>query len=397
MPTPRRVINAKGPATVLGGARASAPVIDAVTAAMRDSVHIPELQGHVGAEVAKLLGAESAFVTGCAAAGMSIAVAAAVGGDDLAQVTSLPKPSHPRTEVVIQKGHMIIVGGCNADQVIRLGGGTPVEVGTAADCTDFQLAAAIGPNTAAGLFVDGERARGSGMLNLRDFARLCHDHGVPVIVDAAGSTAVAEFLRDGADLVIVSAHKWLRGPTAGIVAGRADLVHAAYLHSEFGVGRPMKAGKEGIAGVLAAVRAAEAGDDSARAQTERAVAANIVDQLAGLAGLTVREVPTEHESTAVTTVRIDVDPALANIQAWQLADATEAMDPSVALYDYEAAQGYLLIDPGFLDDGDDEIIAAAIRQVHERAQAEPFDIAEAPAPRFATLVERVQNWRTTGS
>ncbi len=397
MRTPRRVINAKGPATVLGGARVPDAVIDTMATAMRHSVHIPELQGHVGTEVARLIGAESAFVTGCAAAGMSIGVAAAIGGSDLAQVTSLPRPSHSRTEVVIQKGHMIIVGGCNADQVIRLGGGTPVEVGTAADCTDFQLTAGIGPNTAAALFVDGERANGSGMLSLREFARPCHEARVPVIVDAAGSTSPDEFLSEGADAVVVSAHKWFRGPTAGIVAGREDLVHAAYLHSEFGVGRPMKAGKEAIAGVLAAIQAWDAGDDDARAETERAVAAGIVSQLAGLPGLTVSEVPTDHESPAATTVRIDVDPATAHIQAWQLADRAEAMDPSVALYDYEAAQGYLLIDPGFLDQGDDDTIAAAIRQVLERAQAEPFDITVPPPPRFATLVERVQNWRTPAS
>lgn len=393
MPQPRRVINAKGPATVLGGARVSEPVIQATADAMRQSVHIPELQAHVGATIAELTGAESAFVTGCAAAGMAIGVAAAIGGADLAQVTSLPRTTHSRTEVVIQKAHMIIVGGCNADQVIRLGGGTPVEVGTAADCTDFQLGAELGPNTAAGMFVDGERAHGSGLLSLSQFAEQCHAAGVPVIVDAAGTVAPGQYLDAGADLVIISAHKWFRGPTAGIVVGRHDLIHAAYLHSEFGVGRPMKAGKEAIAGVLAAVQTWTAGPDASRQATERALATGLVKRLAGLAGITAAEAATQHESTAAATVRIDVDPAAAHLQAWQLADATEAMDPSVALYDYEAAQGYLLVDPGFLDEGDDELIAEAIRQVHSRAQAQPFDIAASPAPRFATLVERVENWR----
>lgn len=392
MTKPRRVVNGKGPATVLGGAQVHAKVIAAMTEAMRGSVHMGELQFSAGQEIASAIGAEAAFVTGCAAAGMSVGVAAAIGGADLSQVTSLPHALHDRTEVVIQKAHVIIVGGCDANQVIRLGGGRPVEVGTAADCADFHLAAGLGPRTAAALFVDGERAHGSGTLSLRQFADQCHEAGIPVIVDAAGTYDPGQFFADGADLVVFSIHKWFRGPTAGVIAGRKDLVDAAFLHGEFGVGRPMKAGKEGVAGALAAVRLWAAGDSGERTELERGLVDAIVDGLHGLPGLTAYAATTLHESTAPTSVRIDVDPADAKIQAWQLAARTEAMEPSVVLYDYEAAQGYLLVDPGFLTAGDAPEIVRAIRSALPDGPSEAADLTAAPPPRFATLARTMAAW-----
>ena len=46
---------------------------------------------------------------------------------------------------------------------------------------------------------------------------------------------------DGTTNALYSAHKFLGGPTAGIVAGKKDLVRAAYAQNG-GVGRGMKVG-----------------------------------------------------------------------------------------------------------------------------------------------------------
>ena len=77
----------------------------------------------------------------------------------------------------------------------------------------------------------------------------------------------AGFLAEGADIVVYSAHKFLGGPTAGIVAGRKDLVRAAFLQNR-GIGRGMKVGKESIVGTIAALEAwgqrDHAGDPGAR-------------------------------------------------------------------------------------------------------------------------------------
>ena len=69
----------------------------------------------------------------------------------------------------------------------------------------------------------------------------------------------------GADVAVYSAHKFLGGPTAGIVAGEAALVRAAFLQNG-GIGRGMKVGKEGMAGAIAALEAWEKRDHDARAR-----------------------------------------------------------------------------------------------------------------------------------
>jgi D-glucosaminate-6-phosphate ammonia-lyase len=75
-------------------------------------------------------------------------------------------------------------------------------------------------------------------------------------------------LAAGADIVIYSAHKFLGGPTAGIVAGRKDLVRATFLQN-IGIGRGMKVGKEGIVGTIAALAAWHKRDHDAIRRLER--------------------------------------------------------------------------------------------------------------------------------
>src|SRR6185437_15732386 len=103
--------------------------------------------------------------------------------------------------------------------------------------------------TAAGVFVVSHHVVDYGQVPLKRFAELCHAKGVPVIVDAASEYDLHGFLASGADLVVYSAHKFLGGPTAGIVAGRKSLVRATFLQN-CGIGRGMKVGKEGIAGAI---------------------------------------------------------------------------------------------------------------------------------------------------
>ena len=59
-------------------------------------------------------------------------------------------------------------------------------------------------------------------------------------------------LATGADLVVLSAHKYLAAPTAGLIVGRAGLVQSCRAQ-ERGIGRAMKPTKEAILGVLAAL------------------------------------------------------------------------------------------------------------------------------------------------
>jgi seryl-tRNA(Sec) selenium transferase len=64
---------------------------------------------------------------------------------------------------------------------------------------------------------------------------------------------VRELVASGADVVLVSAQKYLAAPTAGLVLGDAALV-AAVDAQHGGIGRGMKPSKEALAGVIAALQ-----------------------------------------------------------------------------------------------------------------------------------------------
>jgi D-glucosaminate-6-phosphate ammonia-lyase len=97
-----------------------------------------------------------------------------------------------------------------------------------------------------------------GAFGLEPVAKVAHESGIPVLVDAAaeGLTIPNAHLERGADLVAYSGGKAMRGPqTAGLLLGRADLIRAAWTNSSphHTFGRAMKVGKEEIMGMLAAV------------------------------------------------------------------------------------------------------------------------------------------------
>ena len=170
----------------------------------------------------------------------------------------------------------------------------------------YQLEGAIGPRTAAAVYVVSHHAVGYGQIPLPEFCRICRAHGVPVIVDAASEYDLKGFLAAGADLVIYSAHKFLGGPTAGIVAGRKDLVRAAYLQN-CGIGRGMKVGKESIAGAMAALEAWAQRDHAAVRALERDHLELWLDCLGRLPGLDVAIVP-DPTDNPLDRLEVQVDP-----------------------------------------------------------------------------------------
>ncbi|MCI0419503.1 MAG: selenocysteine synthase, partial [Acidobacteria bacterium] len=85
--------------------------------------------------------------------------------------------------------------------------------------------------------------------------------GIPSLIDAAADVPPAEnlsaYIKMGYDLVAFSGGKGIKGPQcSGLLLGRKDLIHAAYLngspHSD-SVGRGGKVGKEEIVGLMTAV------------------------------------------------------------------------------------------------------------------------------------------------
>ena len=267
------VINASGRMTNLGGSAIAADVAQVMAQAGQDYVEIDELQLAVGREIAQLISSEDAMVTTGAAAGIALMVAACIAGTDLRRVQSLPDALDRPNEIVIQAGHQVNFG-APVNQMIAIGGGRPLPIGTVNNVLEQHLISALGPRTAAFLYVQSHHTVQKGMLPLDHCIEVCRAHNIPVLIDAAAEENLLRYTSSGAALIAFSGGKAIEGPTSGIVAGRADLIDACRAQRH-GIGRPMKVGKEALVGLFKAVTMYMKRD----ADQERRCQSAIVDRL----------------------------------------------------------------------------------------------------------------------
>jgi L-seryl-tRNA(Ser) seleniumtransferase len=242
----RPVINCKGTFTIISGSLSLPEVKQAMMEASRHYVHIVELLEGVGKRLAELTGAEFGMVSSGCAAALAHATAAAIAGGNPERMQRLPNLAGMKNEVIAPNYSRNVY-----DHAVRMLGIRFINVEN-----EQELRAAIGPRTALVMVL--ATPEDAGPFGLELIARVAHESNVPVLVDAAAEdlTVPNVHLRRGADLVAYSGGKALRGPqSAGLLLGRKDLVKAAWLNSapHHAFGRPMKAGKEDIMGMLAAV------------------------------------------------------------------------------------------------------------------------------------------------
>ena len=360
------VINVSGTMTGLGASSAGKPVVDACAAILPHFVKMHELQALASETIARLTGAEAGFVTASASAGITLSIAGCMTGLDPAAAERLPDAAGLRNEVVIQAGHLCHYG-VPVDQSIRLPGAAVVPVGQSTQVLDHQLTGAINERTAAALYVVSHHVVDYGQIPFDAFVALCHEANLPVIVDAASEYDLRGFIEAGADLAIYSAHKFLGGPTAGLVAGTADRVRAAYLQN-IGIGRGMKVGKESIYGAIAALKAWEARDHAAIRKAERQALDAWLAALADRPGIDATIVP-DPTNNPLDRLRIDIDPVVAGASARAIAAALAAGDPAVIVRDHEVEQGWIQLDPCNLLPGQMAMVAERLAAVCGAAAA----------------------------
>jgi len=187
----------------------------------------------------------------------------------------------------------------------------------------------------------------------------------PVLVDAAAERPDVPnpYLAMGADAVAYSGGKCLRGPQAsGLVLGRRDLLWTAWLHASphHGLARPMKAGKEEIMGLLAAVEAWVQGrDHAAEWRAWEGYLACIAR--AGEALPTVRtEVVPPGVANVAPNLCIRWDAATLGITPEEAYRALESGEPPIALH--VRADG-LQVNPYMMESGEDAIVAERLYAV----------------------------------
>ncbi|UFU03572.1 aminotransferase class V-fold PLP-dependent enzyme [Ruania suaedae] len=284
-----RIVNAAATLTKLGGSVMRPETLAAMADAGSRYIDLPQAYRRAGEHLAALTGNEAAAVTAGAAAGLSLAVASCVtvGHEDVLE--SFPAiPAHLPDEVVMLTPQR------NAyDLSARQLGVRIVEC----EADPQALAAVLGPRTACVLWFAGTQYPAPG-ITLPEIVALAHERQVPVLVDAAAQIPPVSSLwhytvEAGADLVVFSGGKGLRGPqTSGLVLGRGDLVAGVGVHASphHGIGRGYKVGKEELAGIVHAVEASLAADEPALLQSYEDQVRTWIEELTGATGPAVAAV-----------------------------------------------------------------------------------------------------------
>ena len=97
----RRIINAWGVATELGGWTPTVHVVQAMEEANESQVDMQELLRKSGDFIANLLGVESAFITSAGAPAQALSTAACMAGTDQEKIARLPDTTGMKNEIVI--------------------------------------------------------------------------------------------------------------------------------------------------------------------------------------------------------------------------------------------------------------------------------------------------------
>lgn len=282
----------------LSGSRMTPEVMQAMLQANQFFVDMNELNEAAGKRIAELIGAEAAMVSAGGFSSMILGAAACLTGTDPEKLDALPHPNWPRRECLIQKRHRF-----DYDRAYRAAGMTIVEAETRE-----ALVAKISERTAmiaALAAVEEQREFGPPKpkklaLPPEDFVLMPEEliaigkkAGVPVLVDMASdlppASNLTRWFKEGADLVVVSGGKGLRGPqSTGILAGRKDLIEAASLNAapHGNIGRGMKVGKEEIVALVVAVEAYVKRDHQKDIETWNERARWLAAELQGIGGLT---------------------------------------------------------------------------------------------------------------
>ena len=283
------VINAGGTHTTHGGSMMRPEVREAMSLAAESFVDLVELKRATGRFVAEITGAEAGMICSGAAGGLVLATAAVMTGTDPEKIAQLPNSTGMKNEILMQRNNPSGYTKCH-----EYAGATLTYAGNDSGATQAQLADAITDDTAAILhtFAYGPARPGLTLPETVEVARNARNP-LPVIVDGAAMLPPKEnltkYISEGADLVTFSGGKYIGGPqSAGLLAGRTELVEAALLNSGPGmaVGRPQKVGREELVGMATALQLFVESDDEARIDAMQRRAQHISDRLQGIPGIT---------------------------------------------------------------------------------------------------------------
>jgi L-seryl-tRNA(Ser) seleniumtransferase len=362
----RPVINASATLTKLGGSIMPAEVIQAMQDAARAHIDIEEMHTRVGAKLAEITGNEAAMVSTGAAAGIVLAIAACMTGGKRELAQLLPHAEKlPKNEVIMFTSHRN-----GYDFAVRQTGATVIEIGTDDHTDPAELEAALNERTAAFIWFQGAMS-GYADLPIEQVIAMCSAKNVPVIVDGAAQLPPVEnlwrFTEQGAACAIFSGGKDLRGPqVSGLVVGRRWLIDAMRpLGSpNQGIGRPMKVGKEEMAGLLAAVKRYITLDHEERRERDERVVAAWGATLNEIAGVTAQRSFPNEAGQPLPRCEFIIDSNITGITRDDVVKQLWEGEPRIAVA--EAGEYGIYLNAMTLSDEEANVVAQRLKQILKR-------------------------------
>src|SRR5436190_14351739 len=365
----RPFINCCSVRTMHGGSLMLPRVRAAVDAASRQFVNLDELMDAAGRRIAELTGAEWGIVTCGSAAAVALGTAACVAGNDPAKMLRLPFTDGMVNRVIIPRQQRFAY-----DQAVRMIGCHIVEIDTREEL-DRALEEPV-----AMVVLLGKQEHLSAV-RLEEIAAVVKPRGIPIMVDAASEhiERPSPWLQSGADLVIYSGGKFLRGPqTSGLLLGSKRLCQAAWRNGSphQALGRPMKVSKEDIIGVVTALEYwFGERDRSAERQQWYDDCRVIADRVATIPGAK-GEIVEPQGVDRVPRLKITWDRDKYPLDGLGLRNRTLDGEPRVMLDDNSVSENSIAVDPFQLQPGEaaqvgDAVVAVLRASLTNRPPAEP--------------------------
>ena len=358
------IINAAGDMTVFGGSTVTRGMQTAMEEANEYFVNMPELLEKTGRYVASLLGCEGALITSGCFAALVLSCAAIMAGKDPDKIARIPDTTGMKNEFLIQKRMRY-----HYDRFPSVAGGKLVEVGDEEKTTAEQLEAAIGPNTAAIVYLARVEEE-EGFLSIPEVVSIAKSKGVAVVIDAAGEVYPLERMRwlpnCGADVACFGTKYVGSHHSTGLLTGRKEVVEAATLHNfiafesedNHSFGRGYKVDRQEIVGTVVALREWLGANHEDRLQAEEEHIAVIERELAG-----VPHIKTERFMDRVwLRLRITFDIDALGKTATSIAKALREGEPEIRVRDF-GDNAQFMVTVHHLRQGEDKIVGERLREV----------------------------------
>jgi hypothetical protein len=201
-------------------------------------------------------------------------------------------------------------------------------------------------------------------LPLREVVPVARRWGIPILVDAAGlrPDCPDPWLAQGADIVVYSGGKYLRGPqSTGLLLGSERLCRAAWLngapHQAFG--RSMKVGKEEIVGAVTALErwmGSSGASDRDHWGVRLGRISGHVRRVRGVSADLLASSP----SVTAERLRISWDHRHVPFTSEDLRAALLEQRPRILLHDFWAGPTSVVIDPVNLSDREADMVGRAL-------------------------------------